>query len=753
MSKNYWFNSKGGTFILTDPKTGKYWYNQLWNNDGYHAAVSHTGHGLSRYVSEDAKNVDLIQDEQRYLYLRDEENKEIWNIGISPTMIPVGNYRCEHGLEYTRISSEYKGIRGSWFFTVPEKGTYEIWQVTLENTTSQKRTLSVIPSIRFDLGGYTQPTYYHPDTTTNTYFLEELNGIFNWSKNPFQPHERCSGFLAASEKVDYYDGWMEKFHGTPGNAARPDILVNGKNCTNSSATVRERSGVLQNIIELAAGESRTIYYIAGFSTTPETAVIETREALKTAEVVCHSAVERGLRRFGTLRVETPDERINNIMNYWAQKQVSFCMIGKKAVRDNAQITMGLLNTDTVLAERSMRECLSHQFADGHAMLTWSPSIDEHTYSDPPMWLILAVCELIKETGDFTFLNEVIPYFDKGSETVYDHLKRAEKWLTEGVGPHGLPLIRYADWNDALNIPDENAESVFMAMAVAWALNEMASLAHAIKDYQYAEILLGKRKNLINIINRVAWNGDYYVRAFSKYGVVGDKDSPVGGNIYLNPQSWSVLGDVVLPENQEKMFAAVDDMETPYGIPLCKPAYREYYYPVGRMSGMLPGVYENGGVYHHACGFKVMADCKAGRSEEALASIRKMIPDGKDTPSSITTTEPYVFTNCYLLHDSSVFNVVGFSWQTGTSAWALRGFYEGILGLRRTYEGLEVSPVMSKEWQHVTAKRTFRGCTYILEYLNNGSSRVELTVDGEKIQGTILPIFTDGQEHSVTVELK
>lgn len=753
MSANYWFEKKEGTFVITDPKTGKYWYNNLWNSDGYHVSVAHTGHGISRYVSEDAKNVLLIQDEQRYLYLRDEESKEFWNIGISPTMVPVENYRCEHGLEYTEISSEYKGIHASWFFTVPEKGTHEIWRITLKNTTSQKRTLSLFPSIRFDLSGYQQPFYYNSPTTSHTFFLEELNGIFNWSKNPFQPHERCSGFLASSEKVDYYDGWLEQFHGTPGNAARPEILVNGKNCTNSSSTVRERSAVLQNIIVLAPGETRNIYYIAGLSTNPETAVLESREALKTAESLCQSAVERGLKRFGTLRAETPDTRVNNIMNYWVQKQVSFCMIGKKAVRDNAQIAMALLNTDTVLAEKSMRECLCHQYADGHAMLLWSPIMDEHTYSDPSMWLVLAACELIKETGEFAFLDKVIPYFDEGSGTVYNHLQRAMKWLTDGIGPNGLPLIHYADWNDALNIPDENGESVFMAMGIAWALKELADLAKVIGNHSYAEVLLKKREKLVDTTNRVAWNGDYYVRAFSKYGIVGDKDSPYGGNIYLNPQTWSVLGDVVPPENHLKMFAAVDDMETPYGIPLCKPAYSQYYYPVGRMSGMLPGVFENGGIYHHACGFKIMADCKVGRAEQALSSLRKMIPDGKDTPSSVTTTEPYVFTNCYLMHDSSVFNVVGFSWQTGASAWALRGFYEGILGLRRTYAGLEVVPALSQEWTHVTAQRTFRGCTYLLEYVNQGGNMVALTVDGEKIQGTVLPLFADNQVHRVTVELK
>jgi cellobiose phosphorylase len=751
MVKKYWFDHETGTFHISDPQTGKDWYNQLWNKDGYHMSVSHTGHGLSRYVNEDAKNVFLVQEEQRYFYIRDEDDKDFWNIGIGPTMVPVENYHCEHGLEYSKISSEHKGLKASWMFTIPETGTCEIWKVTVENNNTSKKTISLFPYIKFDLAGYSQPFYYNPDTTTETLFVEELNGIIDWSKNPFQPHSHCSGYLAASEKVSYYDGWLEKFNGL-GNCARPDVLVNGKNCTNSQITVRERGAVLQNIVELDAGEVKEIYYIAGFSDNPETAVSECREALKTAESFCSTVIERGIKRFGTLRVETPDARINNIMNFWAQKQVEFCGIGKKAVRDNAQITMGVLNFNTELAEKSMIECLAHQFADGHAMLLWSPWLVEDLYSDPPMWLILSVCEVIKETGNIGFLDLEVPFYDEGSAPVYEHLKRAVNWLINSTGPNGLQRIHYADWNDALNIPDENAESVFMAMGVSWALNELIALAETVGDIEFMKVLIPKREELVTTINKIAWNGDYYIRALSKFGNIGDKDSPVGGNIYINPQTWSILGDVVPEEYLEKLFASIDSMETDYGIPLCKPAYEHYYDVVGRMSGMLPGVYENGGIYHHACGFKIMADCKVGRKEKALQSLRKMIPDGEHTPSSVTTTEPYVFTNCYLLHKSAHL-VVGFSWQTGASAWALRGFYEGILGLRRTYAGLEVVPALSDEWTHVTAQRTFRGCTYLLEYHNYGGSTVVLTVDGEKIQGNVLPLFADNQVHKVKVELR
>ena len=752
MKRNYCFDRETGTFRINDPDTGKLWYNQLWNKDGYLASVSHVGNGCSRQISfQDGMQVSLNSDEERFLYIRDEEDQSFWNIGISPAMVPVENYCCEHGQEYTKISSQRKGIKASILYTVPERGTYEIWQVTLENTETKQKTLSVFPYIKFDLGGYPQPAYYNPPTTSETVYLERMNGILCWSKNPHQPHERCSGFLASSEKVSHYDGWLEKFNGSIGNFARPDILANGKDCSDSLTTVRVRGAVLQNIIHIEPGEIKTIYYFAGFTIDPETAVKEYEEALREAERTCLSAAARGVERFGTLRVDTPDEFVNNIMNFWTQKQVEFCGIGKKAVRDNAQIAMGILNFDGKLAEQSMSECLSHQYSDGHAVLTWSPSLDPKLYSDPPMWLVLAVCETIKETGNIAFLDSNIPFLDSGSASVYEHLKQAMDWLLKNRGPNGLPLIQYADWNDALNIPDENAESIFMAMGVSWALNELIGLAEHIGDVEYGRDLHERRLKLVAAINRVAWNGDYYIRALSKTGNVGDKNSPIGGNIYVNPQTWSILGDVVPPEYLEKLCQSIDSMDTDLGIPLCKPPYYEYYHPVGRMSGMLPGVYENGGIYNHACGFKIMADCKIGRSEEALQSLIKMIPDGINNPSSMTTTEPYVFTNCYLTHEAA-WSVVGFSWQTGASAWAMRGFYEGILGLIRTYNGLQLKPALVNEWKHVTVKRIYRGTQYNITYNNQGGSTIQIRVDGNKIDTDVLPLFNDNKIHDVIVDI-
>ena len=282
--------------------------------------------------------------------------------------------------------------------------------------------------------------------------------------------------------------------------------------------------------------------------------------------------------------------------------------------------------------------------------------------------------------------------------------------------------------------------------------DIAELCTYLGDKDYADFLLKRKKVLADKVNEVAWNGEYYVRAFSKFGVVGDKTSKNGGKIYVNPQSWAILSEIVPEDRLQSILDAIQSMETEEGIPMCCPAYETYDETVGRMSGMLPGVYENAGIYNHAGCFKIMADCKLRRGEQAVATLKKVAPDGPNNPSMKTTTEPYVFTNCYLKHPT-VDMQVGFSWQTGTSAWGLKCYYEGILGLQRGYDGLHILPSIPESWDKVTAVRHYRGNRLNITYYNEGGLNVQMVVDGKPVEGNVVPLFDDDNEHEVIVTLK
>lgn len=744
----YEFNAEKGEFTIFEPETGKNWYNQLWNGFGYHMTVSHTGLVHSRYVDAAGKQI-LLDADDSCIYLRNEDTGDFWNTGIAPVCQKNEDYKCVHGMNFSKISSSFRGIASELSFAASKRGTYGIMRLNVRNLTEKEVRLSLFTGVKFALDGFDMPAYYNAGTTTETVFDKNSNAVICLMENPFAPNGNGTGFVLSSEMVTAYEGNYEKFVGTAGNSAVPYVVRNGLDCSNSLATVRERGGVIQNKIILPCSGEKTMYYVMGFAESADGIASDFADMLKECETVFETAEADGERRFGSLRTASPEPRINNIMNFWAQKQVSYCMIGKKAVRDNAQLAMAILNFDTQLAKITLSECIAHQFADGHALLNWGISSDsKNLYSDPPMWLILSVCEYVKETGDFGFLQMSVPFEDGGRGTVYEHLKRAAQWyeLPRNLGKNGLAKIHYADWNDALNIPDSDAESVFMSIGVCLAYRKLAELAKRVGDAECADSLMRSCGLMAEKINKSAYNGEYYVRAVGKFGNVGDKNCR-GGKIYINPQVWAILADVVPKERMESVIKSIDSMENEYGIPICMPPYEEYDETVGRMSGMLPGVYENAGIYNHACGFKIMADCKIGRCENAMKTLLKAIPDGKSNPSSVTTAEPYVFVNCYLMHPA-VKTMIGFSWQTGTSAWILRDYYEGILGLIRTYDGLMIKPCMPKAWAKAYAERIFRGNHLKINYIRGEENKI--TVDGTEISGNIIPNFDDGNDHDITV---
>lgn len=737
------------TYQIFEPNRNRFWYNQLFNEDGYTASVTNVGHGTSRYIDNTATHAVLNERDERFIYLRDEKTGRCWSVGQFPLMEPVDRLYCAHSMGYSTIETDNLGIQAAWTIFIPTHGYHEVWMLRLRNTTDEPRTLSAFPLISFDLGGFQQPAYYVPFNCTHTVYDEDLHGIFAWNKNPHNPHPRYCGFLASSEAPVAYDGCLERFLGIMGSTARPERLLTGQPCTNSLTTVLGLGAVLQNTITLAPGQEKTICYAAGLATSIDDARAAAQESFRDPQTQLAQAQQTMCSRYGALHAVTPDARINSILNYWTQKQVDFCSLGKKAVRDNAQIAMAQLNFLPEKAEKTIAECLCHQYQDGRAVLGFGPTLDPNHYSDPHMWLILACCELTKETGDGAFLQRVLPFQDGGEATVYEHLKRAMQYMIDDAGAHGLPRIRYADWNDALNIDDDEAESVFMAMAMAWSCKELAALSRFLGEEAYAQQLLQRRQTLIDTINREAWDGEWYLRAFSKHGPVGSKTSKTGGNIYINPQVWSILADVVPEERLPTVLKAIDGMDKKYGIQLCEPAYAHYDSHVGRMSGMLPGLFENGGVYNHCNAFKIMADCKLGRADKAVSTLHKMIPDSKDNPVSITGAEPYLFVNCWCMHPS-FFTRIWFGWFTGTSAWALRGFYEGICGLHRDYAGLRVQPCLPEEWKQVELSRCFRGCRYHIVIERTGCAG--LTFDGAPLPGDLLPVCADDQVHEVRVSI-
>ncbi len=369
----YEFSADGNACIIKEPRTPRFWYNYLWNEDRYCAQVSQIGHGRSYYLSEKADMCMMNKDDARYVYLRDEETKESWNIGMGPLNTQVEDYQCTHAIGYSLLQSKYHGIEGSWQIFVPQRGYHEVWTLNLKNTGDKERVLSVFSAVSFSLEGFSYPRYYEMYRCMNTAFDKELNGIYCDSAHPFAPHGRYHGFLASSEPVFAYDGDLTAFCG-PTNTiteldasatalfSRPDVVMEGRDCTNSEAALFILGGVLQHKITLKPGESKEIHLAFGISESREEArgvarairggtvdmayaeqelshILlsgDTSNKRSAREPVCsvksefRKAQEAYFHKYASLSVQTPDEKINHVMNNWAKKQVDFCIVGKKA---------------------------------------------------------------------------------------------------------------------------------------------------------------------------------------------------------------------------------------------------------------------------------------------------------------------------------------------------------------------------------------------------------------------------------------
>lgn len=740
--------------------------NYLWSDQGYCAQINQVGMGRSYYMDEKANMCQINDDSARILYLRDDLTGEFWSPTGGPGTQTLDDYACRHSFVKTEVSSQKNGIAFRCAYHVPHSGFHEVWHITVANESDAAKELSLFSLSTFSLEGFKYPRYYEMYRCAQTSFDTELNGIYCESWHPFAPHKRYNAFLASTEQVHAYDGDLAPFLGAQNTVTRPDCSVAGQftspyvlaqniDCTNSTTTNFMLGAVLQNKLSLAPGERKSVAIVLGVVESPSEAmdIMKAYHAEDAVSKIEEENLRHWSRKYQNLTVSLPDERLNTIYAHWLNKQVDFCIVGKKGVRDNLQIAVALLGYQTERAKAEILEVLRHQFKDGHAVLTWYP-YDDTRYSDQPFWIVWAVCQLIKETGDLSILSINVPYQDGGDGTVLEHLERAIERLLEDKGPNGMTRIFFADWNDALNIQtDDQAESVMLTEQLALALSEMRELYLKLDNQKKAAICDEEYQKIRSIINEKAWDGEWYIRATCHDRPIGSNSSE-GSKIYLNAQTWAVLAGIPDEAKMETVIKSIDSMEHDFGFPINYPAYATYSKDVGRMSGMLPGLYENGGVYCHATGFKVMMDCMLGRGDIALRTLSKIAPDSEKNPSELSGAEPYVFTNCYSIHPD-YYGKSYQSWTTGTSAWCMMALYEGLLGIQRTYAGLKIKPVFPSAWRNVTARRVFRGCTYVLNYSNpNGieSQKIKITFDGQPLDGDVLPIITDNKEHSVDVEI-
>lgn len=781
------FSDDRKEYIITRPDTPRPWFNYLFN-DIYHCLISQTGGGYS-YLKDPKYHRILRYDHLstdrpgRYIYGRDNSTNQIWSLNWQPLRKELNFWQCTHGLGYSIISSEYNGIKADITYMVTQKDPVEIWHVKVTNAANTAKDLSLFPFVEFICGDVALEAHYRNIMCLyNEADLDKkLNAIVAF-KHSFKEHIKYGfGFFATSAKTKGYDCRKEAFIGRYNDVDDPDGLKNN-GCKNSYCRGEDMVGVFQIDLSLAAGAGEEFVVVLGCTEERKDIrpLLEKYNSINAAKKELLTIKDYWQKQIDRIYVKTPDDNFNTMVNIWGKYQL-FAIThwrgtshyhgveGGLGFRDTAQDAEGLFAVDADLGRKKLEKILYYQYNSGHAVSGFSDI--EGTWenqgqtgivkkADVAVWVPYTVISYIKETGDVKFLDKVIEFHDKGSATVYEHVLRAVRYIYSKSGHHGLPLIGHADWNDAYDAVGSKGkgESVWLGMALCRAAGQVKELAEFIGDKKVADEMNKIYDEIYDIINKIGWDGEWYLAAFNDEGrKIGSKANEEG-KVPLNSQTWAILSGVVTKERLPKILDKIDNyLDTDYGPALFLPSYTSYNPGIGRVTAFAEGTKENAAVFSHACAFKIVSDCTIKRGKQAYDTFSKLCPMSKAKQDHDRyKVEPYVWAEYTIGPGSKYrFGEGAFTWNTGTTSWMFTAATEWMLGVRREFNGLLIDPCIPKQWKECFIRRPYRGAIYEVTIKNPQcveSGIQKLIVDGKPVKSNFIKPHADGKVHKIEVEL-
>lgn len=523
-------------------------------------------------------------------------------------------------------------------------------------------------------------------------------------------------------------------------------------------------GVLKNSFMLKPGEEESFHVIIGATglTGQEKEIVDRLFATGKIEADFNEMLERKKRMTEDIVIQTPDSKINNLVNRWIKQQIQLCAeVGRdigKGFRDQLQDAWAITAFNPHLAKEKIIETLRYQNSDGSCVRAWLP-LDTHIYSDGPVWIPPVVNAYLKETGDHSSLGITVPYLDKGEGTVWEHMLLAVRYSSDDTGTRGLVLAHDGDWNDSLNGIGikGRGESVWTSVALYYALNNVREIAgYILNDTDLEEELLMRAEKIKATVNSTGWDGEWYLAGYNDEGEKVGSCAEKEGSTYLNSQTWAVMVGVAEGERMEQCLRIVDEkLDSLYGPLTLYPTYTSYNPSIGRLTSFIPGIWENGTPYCHGGTFKIVADCCAGRGNKAYETMMKILPDSDSNPSDYSGCEPYALTNMYFGPDNPKAGKTMFAWVTGTAGWMFRSVTQYIMGFYPGFDEITIKPCIPDFWVRCSMKRAYRGDMYNILIINKNRSQSgvsKVVVDGKEIEGNRFKIFFDGKEHHITVEM-
>lgn len=794
------FDDAKREYVISQPDTPLPWINYL-GCESYFGIISNTAGGYSFYRDARLRRLTRYRYNHapfdvggRYLYLRDNDTGEFWSPSWQPTRTKLDRYECRHGMGYTIIGSSYKKIEAQSCYFVPLGETLEIWKFRVTNRRKKAVKLSVFSSIEFCLWD-AQDDAANFQRNFSTGQVEVVDEVI-YHKTEYRERRNHFAYFACSEKLAGFDTQRDTFLGAYRSWDNPAAVARGKSF-NSIAHGWAPHGSHHVKVNLKPGETKEIIFVLGYHENPVDQKFDPPDSQTVNKQSVKPVIARyldgqnvtmafeKLRRYwsnllGIYQVQSPDVHVNRMVNIWnaCQCMVTFNLsrsasfyesgIGRGlGFRDSNQDLLGFVHMVPSRARERILDLAATQLKTGGAFHQYQPLTKRgnhdlgSNFNDDPHWLIIGVSAYLKETGDWGILDERVQFENEaGSEQpLYEHLRRSFSYTLERVGPHGLPLIGRADWNDCLNLncfsntPGQSfqtttnkdgkvAESVFIAGLFVLAARELAKIATRRGLKKDADRCLAEAGRMEQIILKHGWDGAWFVRAYDDFG------KPIGskvcdeGKIFIESQGMCIMAGIGLKDGKARLAleSVNKHLATRHGIVLQQPAFSKYYIHMGEISSYPPGYKENAGIFCHNNPWIIIAETMAGSGNRAFDYYTRINPSARENIGEVHRCEPYVFAQMVAGKDAPTHGEAKNSWLTGTAAWTYFTATQWILGIRTEYDGLRVDPVIPAKWKGFTVTRRFRGNTYVIEVKNpKGKQRgvKKLRVDGKEITGNLL----------------
>ena len=805
------FDDVNKEYVITNPRTPYPWINYLGNHD-FFSLISNTNGGYSffkdaklRRITRYRYNNIPVDDGGKYFYIKD--GNEIWNPGWKPTKTELDRYECRHGLGYTKFSSTKNNISADLLITVPLGFWGEIQKVSLRNDGPVKKQIKLFSCLEWCLwNALDDMTNFQRNFSTGEVEIED-SVIFH--KTEYRERRNHYAFYSVNAEIEGYDTDKESFFGLYNGFDAPQVVVDGYS-RNSHAHGWSPIASHSIAIDLEPGESKDLIFILGYVENNEEEKFVGPKAINKAKAyeMIHQfqssdLVDQALEELksywsellSVYQVKSHDEKLDRMVNTWNPYQ---CMITYNfsrsasyfesgigrgmGFRDSNQDLIGFVQMAPERAKERIIDIASTQFEDGGAYHQYQPLTkrgnDEigGNFNDDPLWLILSVSEYIKETGDWSILEEDVP-FDNDEEntaSLFEHLKRSFDHVVNNKGPHGLPLIGRADWNDCLNLncfstnPDESfqttenkeggtAESIFIAGMFVLYGKEFAEICRRVGNTEYANSAISEVAKMEEAVKKHGWDGEWYLRAYDFFGnKVGTKEN-AEGKIFIEPQGFCSMAEIGKDEDMPKkaLDSVANMLAYKYGIVLNNPPFSKYHIELGEISTYPEGYKENAGVFCHNNPWVMIAETIVGNGERAFDYYKSIAPAYLEEISDLHRTEPYVYAQMIAGKDAFLPGEAKNSWLTGTAAWNYYAITQFILGIRASYDGLQINPCLPVEFKELKISRKYRGVIYNIEIKRlTSDSPVSSTilVNGTKIEGNTIIAGEGMQKVDVLVEL-